>query len=79
MSKKKDIVDLVQGSDGSYTIPAEKQKVVRSTYPVPKQQPKKQNKQNDNVAQFLSGMDVGLDFMEGLSKRVDRILKLKTK
>lgn len=77
MSKKKDIVDLVQDSDGSYTV-AEK-KVVRSSYPVSKQQPKKPNRRNENVEQFLSGMDIGLDFMEGLSKRVDRILKLRMK
>lgn len=75
MKDKKDIIDLVQGSDGSYEV-KERSVVVakpkKKNYPVPKQQ-----KKNENVESFFQGMDLGLDFLEGVSKRVNRIMKLR--
>lgn len=75
MKDKKDIIDLVQGSDGSYEVKETalvKAKPIKKNYPVPK--PKKRN---ENVESFFQGMDLGLDFVEGVSKRVNRILKLR--
>lgn len=78
MKDKKDIIDLVQGSDGSYEVKERglvKAKPIKKNYPVPKQP--KQQKRNENVESFFQGMDLGLDFLEGVSKRVTRIMKLR--
>lgn len=65
--KEKDVVDLVQGKDGIYCA---------ENTPV-KIKVNQQKKLNNNMDQFFNGMDLGLDFVEGMQRRVKRILKLR--
>ena len=68
MSKDKEIVDLVPGEGGVYTPKG------GTHHSKPQDKPKKKN---DNMKQLFEGMDLGLDFVEGMSKRIGRLLKLK--
>ena len=69
MSKDKEIVDLVPGEGGVYTPKGgthhtESQKESKEEIP-------------DNIKNFFSGIDIGLSFLEGVDKRVKRMMKLK--
>ena len=73
MSKDKEIVDLVPGEGGVYSTES-------TRHSKPKEESKKLNKKNDNndnVERLFEGMDLGLDFVESISKRIERILKLR--
>jgi hypothetical protein len=64
--KQKVDVELVQDEDGVY--------VQKTTHhPLTVQQKKKQN---NNVEDFLDGVDKGFDFLESVSDRMDRFFKL---
>jgi hypothetical protein len=64
------IIDLVLDDDGSYsqreTKYSKKKDTGKITYI-----------QHKNADEFLAGLDAGLDFVEGMKKRIDRALKLK--
>ena len=70
MSKKKEeIVDLIPSEDGVYSTESR-----HCPVPIKDEKPKKANK---NLEEFFDGMDIGLEFVEGMSKRVSRMLKLR--
>lgn len=67
------IIDLKPGKDGVYSEEGKHRPM-----PVPVKGKKKTQKPNtDNMNQFFTGMDLGLDFVEGMQKRINRIMKLK--
>lgn len=69
MSKDKEIVDLVPGEGGVYSTES-----TRHSKPIKKEEEKPLP---DNVMNFFSGIDMGLQFLEGVDKRVKRMMKLK--
>lgn len=79
MKKKsnEDIVDLVAGKDGVYSTESKH-------HPVPKKRDNKLPKyvkrapvSRENMDEFFDGMDVGLEFLEGMQSRIDRMFKLR--
>lgn len=70
MSKDKEIVDLVPGEGGVYSTES-----TRHSKPIKKEEEEKPLP--DNVMNFFLGIDVGLQFLEGVDKRVKRMMKLK--
>lgn len=66
---EQEIVDLVPSEGGVYSTES-----TRHSKPKVKLESKKKN---DNVEQLFEGMDLGLDFVEGISKRISRLMKLK--
>lgn len=64
----KDIIDLVPDDEGIYGP--------KDIQIKPKIRKKKEYKSN-NVDEFFEGIDVGLDFVEGMQKRVKRMMGLK--
>ena len=69
--KEKEIVDLIPNKDGVYSTES-------THHPIAiKKQVNKPKKKNDNMEQLFEGMDVGLDFVEGVSKRLNRLFKLR--
>ncbi len=76
---KKEIIDLVPCGDGTYTTKEEKHKSV----PIKVEKPKIQKQytgvkppNRDNMDQLFMGMDIGLEFVESMEKRIKRIRKL---
>lgn len=63
---KKNEIKLVKGEDGVYSSEEH-----RSPH---KEKPKKTYK---NMEEFFEGMDAGLDFLEGISPRIERLFKLR--
>ena len=88
MSNKSKIVDLVMGKDGTYseknTEPSKPHKPIKK-YPSniigssKKAESFKNNKDTlpPNVNEFFSGLDSGLDLVEGISSRVERFMGLR--
>lgn len=73
MSNQSKIVDLEMGADGAYTP-----KNVKAQKPCEPVHKKQEMKHVTNQAdEFLSGLDEGLDFVENISRRVDRMFKLR--
>lgn len=70
MSKNKEIVDLVPGKGGVYTPKGG----THHSKPIKEEEEKPLP---DNVMNFFSGIDMGLQFLEGVDKRVKRMMKLK--
>jgi len=78
MSKiKSKIVDLEMDSDGSYSSKSTKKNkaVIKHKYTDHKNKPK--YVQSRDVDEFLSGIDMGLDFLDNVVPRVERFLKLR--
>jgi hypothetical protein len=73
MSNKKEIVDLVPCEGGTYGV--------KGTKTNQKQKKKLRISEKvcnkDNMEQLFFGMDVGLEFMEGILGRVKKIQNLK--
>ena len=69
MSKDKEIVDLVPGEGGVYSTES-----TRHSKPIKEEEEKPLP---DNIKNFFSGIDIGLSFLEGVDKRVKRMMKLK--
>jgi len=66
---KKDIIDLEQDNEGVYSpkkVPALKNS--RDTIAVV---------QKSNMDEFFEGMDLGMQFVEGVSKRINKLMKFK--
>ena len=76
MSKENDnIVDLVPTQDGGYAP-----KDIHHPVQVKNKEPQPTGKRGTNqLGDFLAGLDAGLDFVEGIEKRAERLLKLKKK
>ena len=70
MSKDKEIVDLVPGEGGVYSTES-----TRHSKSIKKEEEEKPLP--DNIMNFFSGIDIGLSFLEGVDKRVKRMMKLK--
>jgi hypothetical protein len=72
--KEKDIVDLIPSEDGVYST-----KDTRHLTTVKKKVSKEKEvkKTYKNMDDFFEGVDAGLDFLEGMDKRLKRILKLR--
>lgn len=71
MKKKMDIVDLVESEDGTYRTDI-KTRVVENRSKL-----KSKLKQKDHSQDFFDGLDAGLDFVEGIGRRVDRFMKIR--
>lgn len=79
MSKEKEIVDLIPSEGGVYSIESRHHPVLKkrdSKFPKPKYV-KHAPVSRENIDEFFDGMDVGLDFLEGMQKRIGRMLKLR--
>jgi hypothetical protein len=72
MSKKNEIT-LVKGEDGVYS---EEDKPYFHS-PIIRESKKKKEYKSDNVEEFFAGIDAGLDFVEGMNKRIKRMLKIR--
>lgn len=73
MSKhEQEIVDLVPSEDGVYSP-----KGTRHNHKKEVKEEQKEKPLPDNVVNFFSGIDMGLQFLEGIDKRISRMLKLK--
>ena len=80
MDKKSKIVDLVVSEDGSYSpegIKTKSTKVKAVSKPKSIEHNKPKYIQSNEVDEFLAGMDVGLDLIDNILPRVNRILKLR--
>ena len=64
------IIDLKPGKDGVYSTESKHR-------PVPQKKRKVERPNNDNMEQLFMGMDVGLDFLEGMQERINRLMKFK--
>lgn len=73
MSNEKEIVDLVPNGDGTYGVKADKPKIVKRQI----QKDKNLECNKENMQQLFHGIDVGLEFMEGLLPRIKKISNLK--
>ena len=79
MSKSK-IVDLKMSGDGTYSTKPITTKATKAV--VKSDKPKTQEKYNKHHSnpgadEFLGGLDIGLDFVEAIKSRVDRIMRLR--
>lgn len=77
MSKENDnIVDLVPNKGGVY----ESKDSTSHPVQVKKEEPQPTGKRGPNqLGDFLAGLDAGLELLEGVDKRAERLLKLKKK
>lgn len=65
------ILDLIQSENGVYTPKGG----TRHSKSIKKEEEEKPLP--DNIMNFFSGIDIGLSFLEGVDKRVKRMMKLK--
>lgn len=72
--KDKDVIDLVPDNDGTYGLKNVPMKIKQSKKKV---EQVSQLKEVNNMGEFFRGIDLGLDFIEGMQKRVKRMTKLK--
>lgn len=71
MSKEKEIVDLVPQEDGTFGVKPEQKKIQKQCTGV------KPTYNRENMDQLFHGIDVGLEFMEGILPRIKKISNLK--
>lgn len=70
--KEQEIVDLVPSKGGVYSTKSTHHSKLKE-----EKQIEKPKKVYENMDEFFNGMDAGLDFVEGMSKRISRMLKLR--
>lgn len=90
MSTKSKIVDLVLGEDGSYSEKGMKPSTSKGTKctkntkgkqigssKIAQEFKSKKNIEPPNVEEFFNGLDSGINFLEGISRRISRIVSLR--
>lgn len=76
MSKSK-IVDLKMSGDGTYSAKPITTKAIVKSNKAKMQEKYNKHHSNPGADEFLGGLDIGLDFVEAIKTRVDRIMRLR--